>query len=106
MQIKKQLITLGLGALLAQGISPVSAWAQKANQQKSSSGINFSDMDRKIRPQDNFYLYTIIIRSLHPPQKRPTVGRQRNLLWVVSTTYRGSQRRPTVGFILPPQEQG
>ena len=58
MQIKKQLITLGLGALLAQGISPVSAWAQKANQQKSSSGINFSDMDRKIRPQDNFYLYT------------------------------------------------
>ena len=58
MQIKKQLITLGLGALLAQGISPVSAWAQKANQQKSYSGINFSDMDRKIRPQDNFYLYT------------------------------------------------
>ena len=58
MQIKKQLITLGLGALLAQGISPVSAWAQKANAQKSSSGINFSDMDRKIRPQDNFYLYT------------------------------------------------
>ena len=58
MQIKKQLITLGLGALLAQGISPVSASAQKANQQKSYSGINFSDMDRKIRPQDNFYLYT------------------------------------------------
>ena len=29
-------------------------------------------------------------------KKRPTVGRRKNLLWVVSPTYRGSLRRPTV----------
>ena len=29
-------------------------------------------------------------------KKRSTVGRRKNLLWVVMTTYRGSQRRPTV----------
>ncbi len=31
-------------------------------------------------------------------KKRSTVGRRKNLLWVVSTTYRGSHRRPTVGL--------
>ncbi|WP_298575435.1 hypothetical protein, partial [uncultured Porphyromonas sp.] len=30
-------------------------------------------------------------------KKRPTVGRRKNLLWVVSTTYGASVRRPTVG---------
>ena len=30
-------------------------------------------------------------------KKRSTVGRRKNLLWVVMTTYRGSHRRPTVG---------
>ena len=33
---------------------------------------------------------------------RPTVGRRKNLLWVVDATYRRSSRRPTVGFFLPP----
>ena len=33
-------------------------------------------------------------------KKRSTVGRRKNLLWVVMTTYRGSQRRPTVGRFL------
>ncbi len=37
-------------------------------------------------------------------KKRPTVGRQKNLLWVVSPTYRGSLRRPTVGPIWGPSE--
>ena len=32
--------------------------------------------------------------------KRPMVGRSENLLWVGRPTYRGSQGRPTVGFIL------
>ncbi|ERJ71162.1 hypothetical protein HMPREF1556_01394 [Porphyromonas sp. oral taxon 278 str. W7784] len=36
-------------------------------------------------------------------KKDPTVGRRKNLLWVVKATYRGSSRRPTVGFFLPPQ---
>ncbi len=31
-------------------------------------------------------------------KKRPTVGRRKNLLWVVNAAYRGSVRRPTVGF--------
>ena len=30
-------------------------------------------------------------------KKRSTVGRRKNLLWVVMTTYRESHRRPTVG---------
>ena len=30
-------------------------------------------------------------------KKRSTVGRRKNLLWVGRPTYRGSQRRPTVG---------
>ena len=34
-------------------------------------------------------------------KKRPTVGRSKNLLWVASTTYRGSVDRPTVGFLSP-----
>ena len=38
-------------------------------------------------------------------KKRPTVGRQKNLLWVVSPTYRGSLRRPTVGPIWTPPEE-
>ena len=33
-------------------------------------------------------------------KKRSTVGRRKNLLWVVMTTYRGSHRRPTVGLFL------
>ncbi|ERJ71854.1 hypothetical protein HMPREF1556_01090 [Porphyromonas sp. oral taxon 278 str. W7784] len=34
-------------------------------------------------------------------KKRPTVGRRKNLLWVVSPTYGRSHRRPTVGSFLP-----
>ena len=34
-------------------------------------------------------------------KKRPTVGRRKNLLWVVSPTYGRSHRRPTVGLFLP-----
>ena len=37
-------------------------------------------------------------------KKRPTVGRQKNLLWVVSPTYRGSLRRPTVDPFWAPSE--
>ena len=37
-------------------------------------------------------------------KKRPTVGRQKNLLWVVSPTYCGSLRRPTVVPIWAPSE--
>ena len=33
-------------------------------------------------------------------KKRSTVGRRKDLLWVVMTTYRGSHRRPTVGRFL------
>gem|GEM_PF-6724416 len=49
----------------------------------------------------------IMVRTnlLSPPRgcsqggkKRSTVGRRKNLLWVVDATYRGSVRRPTVGF--------
>ena len=36
-------------------------------------------------------------------KKDPTVGRRKNLLWVGRPTYRGSQRRPTVGFFAPSQ---
>ena len=57
MQIKKQLITLGLSALLAQGILPVSLSAQQTKTEKVP-GISLSDMDRKVRPQDNFYRYS------------------------------------------------
>ena len=38
-------------------------------------------------------------------KKRPTVGRRKNLLWVVSPTYRGSLRRPTVDPIWAPSER-
>ena len=57
MQIKKQLITLGLSALLAQGILPASLSAQQTKTEKVP-GISLSDMDRKVRPQDNFYRYS------------------------------------------------
>lgn len=57
MQIKKQLITLGLSALLAQGFLPASLSAQQTKTEKVP-GISLSDMDRKVRPQDNFYRYS------------------------------------------------
>ena len=38
-------------------------------------------------------------------KKRPTVGHQKNLLWVVSPTYRGSLRRPTVDPFWAPSER-
>ncbi len=38
-------------------------------------------------------------------KKRPTVGRRKNLLWVVSPTYRGSLRRPTVDPFWAPSER-
>ena len=57
MQIKKQLITLGLSALLAQGVLPASLSAQQTKTEKVP-GISLSDMDRKVRPQDNFYRYS------------------------------------------------
>ena len=47
-------------------------------------------------------LQRLINSGISSTQKRPTVDRRKNLLWVVSTTYRRSHRRPTVGFILPP----
>ena len=57
MQIKKQLIMLGLSALLAQGVLPASLSAQQTKTEKVP-GISLSDMDRKVRPQDNFYRYS------------------------------------------------
>ena len=57
MQIKKQLITLGLSALLAQGFLPASLSAQQTKTEKVP-GISLSDMDRKVRPQDDFYRYS------------------------------------------------
>ena len=57
MQIKKQLITLGLSALLAQTGLPMSLGAQEVKSTKVP-GINLADMDQKVRPQDNFYLYS------------------------------------------------
>ena len=35
--------------------------------------------------------------ALERGKKRPTVGRRKNLLWVVKTTYRRSSMRSTVG---------
>ena len=57
MQIKKQLITLGLSALLAQTGLPMSLGAQEVKSTKVP-GISLADMDQKVRPQDNFYLYS------------------------------------------------
>ena len=57
MQIKKQLITLGLSALLAQTGLPMILGAQEVKSTKVP-GINLADMDQKVRPQDNFYLYS------------------------------------------------
>ena len=39
--------------------------------------------------------------DLDSPKKRPTVGRRKNLLWVVDATYGRSSRRPTVDPFLP-----
>lgn len=56
MQLKKTLVTLGLAALVAQGAaSPLAAQDKKDGKVPA---INFADMDRKVRPQDNFYLYS------------------------------------------------
>ena len=38
-------------------------------------------------------------------KKRPTVGRRKNLLWVVLPTYRGLLRRPIVDPIWAPSER-
>ena len=57
MQLKKQLITLGLSALMVQSGLPISLSAQEAKITKVP-GISLSDMDQKVRPQDNFYLYS------------------------------------------------
>ena len=40
-------------------------------------------------------------QALDSPKKRPTVGRRKNLLWVVDATYGRSSRRPTVDPFLP-----
>ena len=42
--------------------------------------------------------------DLDSPKKRPTVGRRKNLLWVVDATYGRSSSRPTVGLFFAPQE--
>lgn len=54
MGIKKTIITLGLGAIIAQGMSPL-AMAQTAAQ--AEPAIHFADMDKKVRPQTDFYHY-------------------------------------------------
>ena len=54
MGIKKTIITLGLGALIAQGLTTVSAQAPKG---KGKPAIDFADMDLKVRPQTDFYHY-------------------------------------------------
>ena len=41
------------------------------------------------------------VRAFGRGEKRSTVGRRKNLQWVVDATYRGSVGRPTVGFFLP-----
>ena len=43
-------------------------------------------------------LVLFFIPSPEGGKKRPTVGRRKNLLWVVYATYGRSVRRPTVGF--------
>ena len=43
-------------------------------------------------------LVLFFIPSPEGGKKRPTVGRRKNLLWVVNATYGRSVRRPTVGF--------
>lgn len=55
MQLKKTLLTLGLGALLLQGLAPALYAQQKSA--KKTPGIDFADMDRKVRPQTDFYHY-------------------------------------------------
>ena len=52
MGIKKTIITLGLGALIAQGLTTASAQAPKGKP-----AIDFADMDLKVRPQTDFYHY-------------------------------------------------
>ena len=42
------------------------------------------------------------MEGLEKPFLRPTVGRRKNLLWVVDATYRRSSRRSTVDPFLPP----
>ena len=42
------------------------------------------------------------MEGLEKPFLRPTVGRRKNLLWVVDATYGRSSRRPTVDPFLPP----
>ena len=42
------------------------------------------------------------MEGLEEPILRPTVGRRKNLLWVVDATYRRSSRRSTVDPFLPP----
>ena len=54
MGIKKTIITLGLGALIAQGLTTASAQAPKG---KGKPAIDFADMDLKVRPQTDFYHY-------------------------------------------------
>ena len=54
MGIKKTIITLGLGALIAQGLTTASAQTPKG---KGKPAIDFADMDLKVRPQTDFYHY-------------------------------------------------
>ena len=49
---------------------------------------------------------TALLDCPEDPKNRPTVGRRKNLLWVVSTTYGRSQERPTVGPIWGSSEGG
>ena len=56
------------------------------------AGIDASEGWRKVRWNG----------GLEEPILRPTVGRRKNLLWVVDATYGRSSRRPTVDPFLPP----
>ena len=56
------------------------------------AGIDASEGWRKVRWNG----------GLEKPFLRPTVGRRKNLLWVVDATYGRSSRRPTVDPFLPP----
>ena len=51
MQIKKTILTLGLGMLIAHGLTTSLSAQQKV------PAINFADMDKKVRPQNDFYHY-------------------------------------------------
>ena len=53
MKIRTSIFTLALGALLAQG----SSITMSAQSKTKTPAINFADMDKSVRPQNDFYHY-------------------------------------------------